>query len=114
MAMAEGDQRRAVARERDAPALRALPQGRHPQMKGSKVMAEDYAQVVDVLHDAALAIDASDDLIINALLNVAVEAAFGVYGPEKGRKLLVDILKRHLADAALVGGGEPTYYGPRQ
>lgn len=41
-------------------------------------MAEDYAQVVDVLHDAALAIDASDDLIINALLNVAVEAAFGV------------------------------------
>lgn len=61
-----------------SPALRALPQGRHPQMKGSKVMAEDYAQVVDVLHDAALAIDASDDLIINALLNVAVEAAFGV------------------------------------
>jgi hypothetical protein len=87
MAMAEGDQRRAVSRERDA---------------------------VDVLHDAALAIDASDDLIINALLNVAVEAAFGVYGPEKGRKLLVDILKRHLADAALVGVGEPTYYGPRQ
>jgi hypothetical protein len=37
---------------------------RHPQMKGSKVMAEDYAQVVDVLHDAALAIDASDDLIM--------------------------------------------------
>jgi ABC-type hemin transport system ATPase subunit len=33
-------------------------------MKGSKVMAEDYAQVVDVLHDAALAIDASDDLIM--------------------------------------------------
>jgi hypothetical protein len=73
---------------------------------------EEYANIVDVLHDAALAIEADRDLVVNALINVAVEAAFAGYGPEKGRKLLIAILKRQLADADDAGVGTAAYYGP--
>ena len=72
-----------------------------------------YADVVDTLHDAVLAIDAPDELRICALINVAVEAAFAVYGPDDGRRMLLGIIKQQVAGALEAGAGEAGYYGPR-
>jgi hypothetical protein len=77
------------------------------------MMNEDYADVVEALHDAALAMEADVDYKINALINVAVEAALSVYGPKRGPRLLRDILSRHLKDASAQGVGEPGYYEER-
>jgi hypothetical protein len=65
------------------------------------------------LHDAALAIEADNDVKIAALINVAVEAAFAIHGPEDGRRLLIDMLKDQLAAAAEHGVGESGYYEER-
>jgi hypothetical protein len=74
---------------------------------------EEYGRVVEALHDAALAIEADDDLKISALINVAVEAALAIHGPEGGRRLLIDMLKDQLAAAAEHGLGESGYYSER-
>jgi hypothetical protein len=71
------------------------------------MMNEDYADVVDALHDAALAIEADADLKINALINVAVEAALAHLWPEEGGKLLFKILKRHAEAAEIVRAQRP-------
>jgi hypothetical protein len=73
---------------------------------------EEYAAVVESIHDAALAIDASADLKIAALINVAIEAAFAVHGPEEGRRMLLGIIKQQVADAFEAGAGEDGYYKP--
>jgi hypothetical protein len=70
---------------------------------------EKYAGVVGALHDADLALDAPRDVTVQALINVAVEAAFAIHGPERGRKLLVTILFQQLGGAeAMAEGGSPT------
>jgi hypothetical protein len=73
----------------------------------------EYAELVDALHDAALRFEAPDDLVINALISVAIEAAFGIYGPDEGAALVRKFVKQHLADAIAQGVGEPGYYSER-
>jgi hypothetical protein len=75
---------------------------------------EEYADIVEALHDAALELEGADIFKVSALINVAVEAAFALYGPEEGRRLLVSILKRQLAEANKAGCGTGAgYYGPK-
>jgi hypothetical protein len=73
---------------------------------------EEYNELVEAMHNAALAIDGNEAIKVLALINVAVEAAFAIYGPEEGREWLIDNLKKHIAAAEKAGVGTAAYYGP--
>jgi hypothetical protein len=76
-------------------------------------LSEEYESVVETLHDAILAIDLPAERKINALINVAIEAAFAIHGPAKGRELLIIMLMSGLKSAAAQGVGEPGYLEER-